>query len=57
MLTTIDKAIAAILPGALLWLNQKWGFKFDTDPATMAAVAGLIGSILVYFVPNKDAAA
>lgn len=55
MLTTIDKALVAILPGVVLWINQKYGFKFDTSPETMAAIAGLLGSILVYFVPNKDA--
>ena len=52
MITTIDKAIAAILPGIILWVNQKWGFHFDTTPETMAIFAGLIGSILTYLVPN-----
>jgi len=53
MVTVFDKAIAAILPGVLLWLNQKYGFKFDTSPATMAAVTGIISSVAVYLVPNK----
>ena len=52
MITTIDKAIAAILPGIILWINQKWGFHFDTTPETMAVLAGLIGSVLTYLVPN-----
>jgi len=52
MITAIDKAIVALLPGILLWVNQKYGFHFDTSPETMAALSGLIGSILVYFVPN-----
>lgn len=53
MLTVIDKAIAAFLPGLVLWLNQKWGFHFNTDPGTLAGVAAAISAILVYFVPNK----
>ena len=54
MLTVLDKAIAAFLPGVLLWLNQKYGFKFDVSPENMAAIASILGSVLVYFVPNKD---
>jgi hypothetical protein len=54
MLTVLDKAIAAFLPGLLLWLNQKYGFKFDVSPENMAAIASILGSVLVYFVPNKD---
>lgn len=57
MVTIIDKAIVALLPGVLLWLNQKYGFKFDTSPENMTVIASFIGSILVYFVPNKDATA
>lgn len=52
MITVADKAIAAFLPGVLLWLNQKYGFKFDTSPETMAAITGFIGAIAVYYVPN-----
>ena len=55
MLTVFDKAVAAILPGFFLWLNQKYGFKFDVTPETMTAIASILGSILVYFVPNVDA--
>ena len=57
MLTVLDKAIAAFLPGLLLWANQKYGFKFDVSPENMAAIASILGSVLVYFVPNKDAPA
>jgi hypothetical protein len=53
MLTVIDKTIAALLPGVFLWLNQKYGFKFDVSPENMAALASLLGSVLVYMVPNK----
>ena len=33
MLTVLDKAIAALLPGIFLWLNQKYGFSFDISNA------------------------
>ena len=54
MLTVFDKAVAAILPGFFLWLNQKYGFKFDVTPETMGVIASLLGTVLVYFVPNLD---
>lgn len=55
MITVLDKALVAILPALLLWLNQKFGYHFDTTPETMTVLAGAISSILVYFVPNKGA--
>ena len=55
MLTQFDKALAAILPGILAWLNQKYGMKIITTPETLMAVVAFISSILVYFVPNKVA--
>lgn len=55
MYTTMDKALVAILPGLLLWLNQKYGFKFDVSPENMTAIAGLISAAAVYFIPNKGA--
>ncbi len=55
MLTQFDKALVAILPGILAWLNQKYGLHINTSPETLATVVGFISSILVYFVPNKAA--
>lgn len=55
MLTTVDKAIVAILPGIVAWVNQKWGLHFNADPATLTLVVSAISTILVYFVPNKAA--
>ena len=54
MITVLDKAIVSFLPALLLWLNQKYGFKFDTSPETMTVIGAFIGSIMVYFVPNKE---
>lgn len=55
MLTQFDKALVAILPGVITWINQKYGAHIDASPETLAAVVGFISSILVYFVPNKTA--
>jgi hypothetical protein len=57
MLTAFDKVLASILTTGLLALNHKYGFNFSTDPATIAALDGLIMSAVIYFVPNKTPAA
>jgi len=56
MLTTFDKAAIPILVALLTWLNQKYGFHFDTSPETLTAFIGAVSSIIVYFVPNKASA-
>lgn len=53
MLTAFDKAIVPVLAAAITWLNQKYGFHFDADPANLTLVVGAIASIVTYFVPNK----
>ncbi len=55
MLTAFDKAIVPILAGLLAWLNQKYGFKFDTSPETLTIIVSAITTAIVYFVPNKPA--
>ena len=55
MLTAFDKALIAILPGIIAFLNQKYGLKIDATTETLTLVVGFISSILVYFVPNKTA--
>lgn len=57
MLTQYDKALIPVLAGVLGWLNQKYGFKFDTTPETLSVVITAIASVVVYFVPNKEAKA
>lgn len=56
MLTSFDKALIAVLPGLLTWLNQKYGLRLDASPETLTVVVGFISSILVYFIPNKASA-
>ena len=55
MVTFFDKALAAALPGIVLFINQKFGFHLDTDPGNLALLAASLGGILTYFVPNKAA--
>lgn len=54
MLTAFDKAMIAVLPGLLAWVNQKYGLHVDAKPETIAVVVGFFSSILVYIVPNKQ---
>jgi len=55
MITAFDKALAAVLPGIVLFLNQKFGWHLDADPGNLALLATAIGGILAYFIPNKAA--
>jgi len=56
MLTVFDKAIVAILPGVVLFLNQKFGWHLNADPDTLTGVVAAMSAILVYFTPNRAAA-
>lgn len=55
MLTSFDKAMIPIIAGGLAWLNQKYGYHFDTSPETITVVVSALASILVYLAPNKEA--
>ena len=55
MLTAFDKAIIPILASVLAWVNQKYGFHFDTTPETLSVFVGAVSSVVVYFIPNKAA--
>lgn len=56
MLSSFDKALVPFVASAIAWLNQKYGFGLDADPAAVGVLIGAITSIIVYFVPNKPAA-
>lgn len=55
MLTPFDKALVPIAAGILAWLNQKYGFRFDTSPETLTVLIGAVSAAIVYFIPNKTA--
>jgi len=53
MFTSIDKAIAAAIMAGVYLVNNLTGFHFGIDESVVNAVAGVIGTILVWIVPNK----
>ena len=58
MFTSYDKAIAAFLT-ALLSILVMVGLPmpdFLKDPATIAAISGVLSGIVTYLVPNKTTA-
>lgn len=55
MLTVFDKALVAVLPGVVLFLNQKFGWHLDTSPDNLTLLATAVGGVLTYFIPNKAA--
>ncbi len=50
-MTRYSKTIAAFIGFAAAFAAAKWGF--NLDPNMQAAIATAIGTLLVYFVPNK----
>jgi hypothetical protein len=55
-ITKYNKAIVAVLTaGVVLW-NTFSDQKVMIDEGTFAAVASVVGTLLVYLVPNKSAA-
>lgn len=52
MITGFDKAIAAVI-GGLGTIAANWGFDFGLSPDQVAALATVISTVLVWFVPNK----
>lgn len=55
MFTTVDKAIAAILGGAVSFLALKFGIGADWISADVInSISIAVAGILVYLVPNKQ---
>lgn len=53
MITTFDKAIVALI-GSALSIAATFGLKVDwATPEIIAAVGGLLTTLLVYVFPNK----
>lgn len=55
MFTTMDKAIVAMIMGALFILSSVFGINLGFTEAQVAAVVGVLTPILVYLIPNKTA--
>lgn len=54
MFTSIDKALVALVMGALYALNYFFGLDFGVSEAQIAALISVLTPILVYLVPNKQ---
>ena len=53
MFTSIDKALVAVIMGAIAILNQGFHFNIGVSEATVNILATVLTPILVYLVPNK----
>lgn len=55
MLTTVDKAIVALIGSAIILINTLTSLHFGLDPSVVDAIAAILTPILVHQVPNKPA--
>jgi len=53
MFTSFDKAIAAMIPAILFLLAELFGVEFELSVELQTSIAGVLGAVLTYFVPNK----
>jgi hypothetical protein len=54
MLTSVDKAIAAILGGLVSFLALKFGVQVDwMTPDLINSISIAVAGVLTYLVPNK----
>jgi hypothetical protein len=55
MVTSFDKAIVAFIMAALMLSEEIWGVKLGITEEWVTGLIGIVGTILVYLVPNKEA--
>lgn len=55
MITTIDKAIAALIPPVLFLASNLFGWEINLSAEIQTTIAGVLSAILVYLVPNRRA--
>ena len=53
MLTSLDKALVAVVMGILSILNLAFGISFGLDPAVISSIIAALTPVLVYLIPNK----
>lgn len=56
MFTSFDKALIAVIMGALYILNSVFGINLGFTEAQVGTVIGVLTPILVYLIPNKKSA-
>ena len=49
----IRKALAALIVNGAVLAGAIFGFDLEISPETAAMIAGLLSSVVVYFVPNR----
>lgn len=54
MITTLDKALAALIMSLVFLINRFTNFHFSTDEQTVSAIVSLLTPMLVYLVPNRQ---
>ena len=54
MITSIDKALVALLGAILFFLDRVAGLNFGLDDGTIAAIAAALTPLLVWLVPNGE---
>lgn len=54
MFTSFDKALVALIMGALYILNSAFGISLGFTEAQVASVIGILTPIIVYMIPNKQ---
>lgn len=55
MVTSIDKALVAVIMGVLYLLNTFAGIDLGVSEATINAIIAAVTPLLVWIVPNKPA--
>lgn len=53
MITSVDKALVAIVMGALYIVNSMWGINIGLNEEAVSALIGLATPLLVWWWPNK----
>ena len=54
MITSIDKALVALIGAILFFLEQFAGLNFGLDEGTVTAIATALTPLLVWLVPNGE---
>ena len=55
MFTQIDKALVAVIMGALYLMSELLGVNFGFSEEAVQSVVAIFTPVLVWLVPNKDA--
>jgi hypothetical protein len=54
MMTTIDKALVALVLSLLSLLNLAFGIDLGVNPEVVSALVAAVTPVLVWVIPNRD---